>query len=622
MKRFALLCVLAAAGLAGCKYDPNYGDGQVQCGPGGSCPGDLVCDTDNVCRSTRTDGGGGGGDIDASMEIDGGVDLTPPDTRLVSSPSAISGPTVTFILDSTEPGSSFRCGLDTPTLTDCMMTQSYMNLTAGSHTFRAAARDAAGNEDQTPVEYTWTVDPTVLDTTITNGPGTTSGPNPQFRFTSTRMGTFECVLEPIETAYTACTSPKAYTGLAERGAPGYTFKVRAKDTAGNVDDSPAQQTFLVDATGPTVSISAPAANGTVGTSFMLTFSGEAGATYTCQLDSQAPITGCTSGRTFAMVAGGSHTIRVTGTDTFGNVGTAAMVSFTVDDAGPTVTVSGNPTNGSTVNTTSANLTFATIPANEPMATFECKFNTAATFTACTNFMTSGLIEGTQTLQVRARDRFGNVGGTVTHSWTISPLNTTIFAIRTTPVAAGTRVRLQGPKVTGKTTNRFWMQEVDGNSTNPLPERRGITVRPTGFNPGDAMVAPGRIMTVIGTVAEVNGNTTLVDASYFPGVLQTPYNAKYTSRDSLVLLSEVNEGMFVDSAGRASSTAGQTCQDPGVVCIVTCDRATPIVLGVDLSPQGSIVINRDHNFTGVLEGNGASAYTYFVLDANEQSDACL
>ena len=621
--RFVFVAALLAA--AACKYDPDYGDGTLQCEPGGFCPGNLICDVDNVCRRSplTVDGGaddasaGDGGGADADMTDAPEQDVTPPDTTIVSAPSAISGPSVTFIVDSSEPNSTFRCAVDSTTLQDCSATQVFNGLAAGSHTFRAAARDAAGNEDPTPAEYTWMVDPTALDTTITMGPGATSGPNPQFRFTSTRAGTFECMLEPIETAFTACTSPKAYTGLTERPPPGYTFKVRARDTAGNVDDTPAQQTFLVDTTGPTVNITAPAANSTVGTSVTLTFTTETGATTTCQLDTQATINPCASGRMFTgMTSAMPHTLRVTATDAFGNA-TTQMVNFTVDDTGPGVTISGNPANGATVNTTSASLTFTPIPSNEPMVTYECKFNTAATFTACTGFNQSGFTEGTQTLQVRARDRFGNIGGTVTHSWTINALNTTIFQIRSTGIAAGTRVRLQGPRVTGKTFNRFWIQEVDGTSTNPPPQQRGITVMPIGFNAGDVMVAPGRSMTVIGTVAEVNGNTTLINASYFPGSLLAPYNSKYVNRDSLLLLSELNEGMYVNMSGRAESACAEYD-----FCITSCERSTPKIDSIDGVISGQLLIGRDHTFSGIVEGDSASTYSYYVIEADESSDSCL
>lgn len=621
-----------AAVTTACSYNPDYGDGVVRCEPGGICPGNLVCAADNFCRAEPNGGidapvdGADGGDNTDGGDTDGGdidapVDTTPPNTILVSTPSAISGPNVTFIVDSTEAGGTFRCSVDSTTLMACNATQMFTALAAGTHTFRAVAVDLAGNEDPTPAEYTWMVDTSVLDTTITSGPGATSGPNVEFRFTSTRPGTFDCQLAPVETAFSSCSSPKTYTGLPERAAPGYTFQVRARDTAGNLDETPATQTFMVDATGPTVTITAPTQNATVGTSFTLTFTSEPGATHTCQLDSLAVISPCSSGRVFnGLTSATGHTIRVTGTDAFGN-STTVTHSFTVDDQGPTLTISGAPANGSTVNTTSAALTFQIVPANEPTPfSFECRFNSTGAFSACTGFNQSGMTEGTQTLEVRARDRFNNVGGTVTHTWTISALNTTILSIRQTPVALGTRVRIStNVRVTGKTFNRFWVQEVDG-SVAAGSFSRGITVMPTGFTGGDAMIVAGRNVTVIGTVANMSGNLVLAQASYFPGSLVSPYNARSTNRDSLVLLTEVNEGMFVNSAGTASTTAAPSCQDFDF-CIVTCERSTPVIDSIDGIISGAVVIGDDHNFTGIVEGAG-SGFTYYVVEAQAQSDACL
>jgi hypothetical protein len=618
---------LLALALAACSYNPNYGDGVVMCGPGGSCPGELMCGVDNVCRAQP---GGGvdapatdGDTTDGDPSIDAPPDVTPPNTVLVSTPSAISGPTVTFIVDSTEPNSTFRCSVDSTALMPCMATQMFSALAAGTHTFRAAATDPSGNEDPSPAEYTWMVDPNVLDTTITMGPGATSGPNPEFRFTSTRPGTFECMLTPGESAFTACSSPKGYPGLAQIAAPGYTFQVRARDTAGNIDDTPATQTFLVDATGPTITITSPANNATTGTGFTLNFTSEVGATHTCQLDTQAMISPCNNGRTFSGLTSASnpHTIRVTGTDPFGNTGSATN-AFTVDDVGPSVTIGGSPGNGTTVATTTANLTFAIVPASEPAPfSFECRFNAEPSFTACTNFVRSGLVDGTQTLRVRARDRFNNIGGEVTHTWTISATNTTINAIRTTGIATGTRVRIStNVRVSGKTNNRFWVQEQDG-ATNPPPTNRGITILPISpsSNPlSDAMIVRGRVMTILGTVNNMNGNLVLSDASYFPGALASPYNAKNTNSDSLVLLSEANEGMYLNSAGTASNTAAPSCQNFDF-CIRTCNRATPVVDSIDAA--NTVVINEDHYFEGILEGSGSS-FTYFVTVAQEQNDACL
>ncbi len=83
-------------------------------------------------------------------------------------------------------------------------------------------------------------DQTPPQTTISSGPSG-SVPNGQatFAFTSSESGsTFQCSLDAA--AYTACASPKAYSGLAKGS---HTFKVRAVDTSGNVDPTPATRTW-------------------------------------------------------------------------------------------------------------------------------------------------------------------------------------------------------------------------------------------------------------------------------------------------------------------------------------------------------------------------------------------
>ena len=90
-------------------------------------------------------------------------------------------------------------------------------------------------------------DTTPPDTTITSGPsGSLTGTTARFTFDSNETGsTFSCRLLPLESSRTPCTSspssPKTYTNLTVGTA--YTFKVWAKDTAGNIDASPAKSTF-------------------------------------------------------------------------------------------------------------------------------------------------------------------------------------------------------------------------------------------------------------------------------------------------------------------------------------------------------------------------------------------
>jgi large repetitive protein len=85
-------------------------------------------------------------------------------------------------------------------------------------------------------------DTTPPDTTINSGPsGTIKQNNASFTFSySEANSTFECSLD--SGAFSACSSPKTYTGLAQGS---HTFRVRAKDAAGNIDATPASRAWMV-----------------------------------------------------------------------------------------------------------------------------------------------------------------------------------------------------------------------------------------------------------------------------------------------------------------------------------------------------------------------------------------
>ncbi|MDD1650754.1 MAG: Ig-like domain-containing protein, partial [Methylococcaceae bacterium] len=102
------------------------------------------------------------------------------------------------------------------------------------------------------------MDTTAPATTITNNPfpsGFTNSTSSSFAFTGNDgLGagglTFECKLD--SGAFAACTSATSYTGLLEGT---HTFQVRAIDTAGNSDQSPASYTWTVDTTPPSATLS-------------------------------------------------------------------------------------------------------------------------------------------------------------------------------------------------------------------------------------------------------------------------------------------------------------------------------------------------------------------------------
>ena len=135
-----------------------------------------------------------------------------------------------------------------------------LTLADGAHTLTAVATDAAGNASPASTGVGVTVDTQAPDTAIDSGPsGTGNGPTATFAFSSPAadVASFECALDAG--AYAACTSPLSLSGLADGS---HTFKVRAIDTSGNADASPAIRTWTVgsgtDATPPAVTTTAPA----------------------------------------------------------------------------------------------------------------------------------------------------------------------------------------------------------------------------------------------------------------------------------------------------------------------------------------------------------------------------
>jgi hypothetical protein len=188
--------------------------------------------------------------------VTGGGGPTPPDTSLTSGPSGtVNTPSSVFTFSATETGSTFECKLDTGTFAPCTSPFTTPALGDGSHTFEVRATDPTGDTDQTPAARTWMVDTTAPETTITSGPsGTLGTAAASFTFSSSEPGSaFECRIDAAP--FAACTSPKAFSALANGS---HTFEVRAIDAAGNADPSPASRTWTVLVTGTTFTFGAEA----------------------------------------------------------------------------------------------------------------------------------------------------------------------------------------------------------------------------------------------------------------------------------------------------------------------------------------------------------------------------
>jgi hypothetical protein len=345
------------------------------------------------------------------------VDRTAPDTVIVSGPpsrTSATSATFDFGVVVAEAGVTFECSLDGAAFTSCSDPETFTGLDERTHTLQVRARDVAGNVDDSPASYTWTVDRTAPNTVIVSGPPVrTNATSATFDFgveVAEEGVTYECSLDGA--AFTSCSDPETFTGLDERT---HTLQVRARDVAGNVDDSPASYTWTVDRTVPdTVIVSGPPSlSNSPDATF--DFSSEAGATFVCRLDAALTFTPCADPETFTGLGNGEHRLEVSAVDAAGNMDpTPAVYTWTVDVTAPDTTIVSGPP--SRTNATSATFDFS----SEAGATFECSLDGAA-FTACADPETfTGLTaEKAYTLQVRARDAAGNVDPTpASYTWTV------------------------------------------------------------------------------------------------------------------------------------------------------------------------------------------------------------
>jgi hypothetical protein len=328
------------------------------------------------------------------------VDTEAPQTAVDQGPPDVaSGTTATFAFSASEPGASFECRVDSFAFVPCSSPFTTDPLPDGTHTFEVRARDAVGNADGSPARWSFTLDNTAPESTITAGPPVVgSDPTPRFEFGADEPGvTFSCRIDGG--AYAPCTSPFVGPAL-EDGT--HTFEVIATDAAGNTEATPATRTFKVDALAPQTAISAGPPSRTRDTTPTFEFTaGEPGTLFECRLG-DAPFAPCESPFTTAPLADGTYTFDVAAIDEADNRDASpAARTFTVDTQAPQTTIDGpsGPTND-------PEPTF-TMTSNEPGVTFQCQVDDGP-FTACTTPFTTGTLpEGEHVITIRAVDAAGN-----------------------------------------------------------------------------------------------------------------------------------------------------------------------------------------------------------------------
>jgi parallel beta-helix repeat protein len=194
-------------------------------------------------------------------------------------------------------------------------------------------------------------DATPPDTTISDAP-----PNPSlsssatFSFsgndnlTAPTALAFECRLDNQDEAdFIACSSPQSYADLS---IGMYTFDVRAVDSAGNADPTPASYTWTIetpaDTTPPETTIDSGPDVTTTSTDATFTFSAnEPSSTFECALDGAA-FASCISPVGYMGLNAGAHTFQVRAIDQAANIDpTPASHTWTVSpppDCGSLVTL--------------------------------------------------------------------------------------------------------------------------------------------------------------------------------------------------------------------------------------------------------------------------------------------
>jgi hypothetical protein len=176
--------------------------------------------------------------------------------------------------------------------------------------------------------------PDAPDTTLLTTPANPSSVNNAtvtFTGTSTTRDVvaFECQLD--NAAFAPCSSPFDLAGLAN-GAR--TLNVRAVDSAGFVDLTPASTTWTVDVPALRATITSAPSNPSTRRSDGFSFTGDAGATrFECALDGAA-FAPCSSPIFYDNLADGEHVFLVRSLDGNGNAGAPARYAWTVLNAAP------------------------------------------------------------------------------------------------------------------------------------------------------------------------------------------------------------------------------------------------------------------------------------------------
>lgn len=161
------------------------------------------------------------------------IETRPPLATITSAPAALGNSAIASFSFTADEPATFQCKLDEGGFEACSSPASYAGLRDGGHAFVVRAIDSAGNTGV--ASRGWMVDATAPQTRIDSAPArSTRATSATFTFSAGETAAFQCRLD--RGAFAPCVARKAYKALAR--SP-HTFAVRAIDSAGNVDPTPA-----------------------------------------------------------------------------------------------------------------------------------------------------------------------------------------------------------------------------------------------------------------------------------------------------------------------------------------------------------------------------------------------
>jgi hypothetical protein len=344
-----------------------------------------------------------------------------PDTTITSSPEdPTESRDATFTFTSDQPNVTFECAFDdavaSGSFSPCESGVTYAGLVLGEHDFAVRARDAEGNVDPTPADWSWEIGTIPPPTTIESGPAArTESRSATFVFTAGRGFAYECRLD--SGTFSPCASPKTYNGLT-MGV--HVFEVRVFDPEAVVEPEIARHTWEVaDLTAPDTTIDfGPPATTLSRTANFAFGSNDPSATFECALDGAA-FTACPQPAQYTNLLSGDHTLLVRAVDPWQNFDTSPAGHswrVTADTTPPETTIHSKPEPSSP--NTDAIFGFS---SSEGGSAFECSLD-GAPFTSCSAPEEyTDLTVGEHTFRVRATDIELNVDPTpASYTWTVEP----------------------------------------------------------------------------------------------------------------------------------------------------------------------------------------------------------